>query len=467
MIRLRIWRGIVYSLLAISVTGFLLDYSAVEENIWPLLMLLGGMAVVSIKAVNYMGAELVSKTTIAIVIVYFWIAFPIKVIAIHMAPEKNGFFLEPFSSLSFVSSVDDNFLILAPALILFILGFCVPVPLKTLPKFRDMVLRHRMLLRGGVVLAALLVLRYLAQAYLKMGIPGVEPVALGVPLIAGSIAILFGMGLMVAINIYLFLALRHGIYRDIILALTLVMANIYLDLRVGLKGGLVFQSFLITYYAVVFRRYLKKGNYRVIVVSAVVLLIALISIYKYVNLYRFQVISGLDPSEAIDEMAGMSLEEKSFFWDFYNRINGIDAYSAAIGTIPEGVVEFGGLLSGGVVRAFKEVIYGSAYADRAISAVGATQFAALQLVGGVPGLYFGSFILGLMFRGISRALEAHVAWTKSLYMAFMPILAIWTIKTLFAGGNLVLYMKELIVIVILIVFVSRRLTKDFAMRRVH
>ena len=82
-----------------------------------------------------------------------------------------------------------------------------------------------------------------------------------------------------------------------------------------------------------------------------------------------------------------------------------------------------------------------------MTAFGTTQFSVLYLVGGIPFLVFGCFVLGRAFRWLSTCIKDRILASEITFYAYLPFLCVLWVKVLCAGGMISLYLKELLLIV--------------------
>ena len=308
-----------------------------------------------------------------------------------------------------------------------------------------------------IIIMALLVFRFFAQTYFNIGIPGKKPVEFGVPFLSGIIAFLTGpiIFLLSNINLYLkfyFKARRGGVF----LALVLVFVNVLLDLYVGYKQALVWESvILLAYYFSLKNNFTSNQKFSIQFGIVAILLVAGV-LYKYINLYRFALLSGQDIFSAIGSAIAYSdRNESNFFMEIFNRINGIDNFYAAV-TLSEGVnFSIRAILDDELVRMFVGAVLSD---EDAVTTFGLTQFGALNAVGGLPLMIFGGFLIGYLVNFVTRYIFCFVTKADVMSSAYAPILALFFIKFLFAGGQIILYSKELIfslmVITLLLKFLS-------------
>jgi hypothetical protein len=235
-----------------------------------------------------------------------------------------------------------------------------------------------------------------------------------------------------------------------------MLLNIALAVRVGWKGELVIQGFIIAFYLGDAYQYMAPQRRRFLAIAAIAVMVATINLYTLISEYRNYIISGRTMSEAIEKAEDREKKSVSSMslYPIYNRINGIDAYYAAIKLGRGKDFPLDSLLSDNVMDLIKEKLYGYDK-DKAVTAFGTTQFSVLYLVGGIPFLAFGCFVLGWAFRCLAMFIKTRVFTTQATFNAYLPLLCILWIKVLSAGGMLSLYLKELILIVVCFSYVER------------
>jgi hypothetical protein len=193
---------------------------------------------------------------------------------------------------------------------------------------------------------------------------------------------------------------------------------------------------------------MEPGRRRFVAIVAIGVLVATINLYTLVSEYRNYILSGRTMSEAIDKAEDREKKSTSSLtlYPIYNRINGVDAYYAAVKLGRGKEFSLDSLLNDNVMDLILMKLYGYDK-DKAVTAFGTTQFSVLYLVGGLPFLVFGCFVLGWAFRWITKCINDRILISHMTFYAYLPLLCILWIKMLSAGGMLSLYVKELILIV--------------------
>lgn len=393
---------------------------------------------------------------------YVWIAFPIKLILTVYDPMTTWLSYSFFSPDTVKKNLPGAFINIFPGLLLLFAGFYVlHRRIRHIDKYNSMQINHVFFI---TIIIGLMALRLFNQLELNIGLPGVKPNVISIPLLTGVLELLSRSVLMALVNLYLYYVLRLSDKKGIWIALLLAIINIILGLRVGYKSELIFQSLLFIYYFFEVSPYLSKANRKFVLLFTLVLLISTIVIYPLVNNYRDYLLSGKNFSAAIDSaQAKAKKQNSSFALDFLNRINGIDAFYAAT-KLGQGR-EFGldSLFNDNVMDLIKEKLYG-AEKDNAVTAFGTTQFSVFYLVGGVGFLSLGSFIVGWVIRWSSNFLRQKVFRLSFTFQAYLPLFCILWVKLLSSGGDIELYIKELFLVILCLAFMERYGTRNWKLK---
>jgi hypothetical protein len=116
------------------------------------------------------------------------------------------------------------------------------------------------------------------------------------------------------------------------------------------------------------------------------------------------------------------------------------------------------LLGSELADEFKVVVFGSR-AEDVMTAFGLTQFAAIYISTGLIGLILGSFLFSFISVQLYRVILTSKYLSPLLIKALTPILAIFFVKMMLAGGGLLLYVKEILVVVSLAFTLSQLFMK--------
>lgn len=381
----------------------------------------------------------------AVLSVYVWIAYPLKVILMIHDPMASWVSHQLFDVNSVRREIVGAFYTVIPGIFALFLGFLAGG--KNFSRHREVPMR----LRHGwfiAIVIGLMLLKIFVQLVLDIGLPGVRPRMTSVPFLVGLLDMLTRPVLFATVNLYFYCVLRLNERRGLLIGLSLMLLNLLLAVRVGWKGELVIQGLLIAFYLVDVYEHMERGRRRVVAIVAVGVMVATVNLYTLVSEYRNYILSGRTMSEAIDKAEDREKTSTSSvsLYSIYNRINGIDAYYAAVklGRGKEFALE--SLLNDNVMDLILVKLYGYDK-DKAVTAFGTTQFSVLYLVGGIPLLITGCFVLGWVFRWITGYLKNRLFTSHMTFYAYLPLLCILWIKMLSAGGMLSLYIKELMLII--------------------
>lgn len=377
--------------------------------------------------------------------IYIWIAYPLKVILVIHDPMSSWVSHQLFQANIVKKEIPDAFYTVIPGIIALFLGFLMGTKEISHDRDESLVLRHRYFL---VIILGLMLLKISIQTFLDIGLPGVKPQLVSVPFLTGLLDMLSRPVLFAMVNLYFYCVLRLNEPRGLLLGFCLILINILLAVRVGWKGELVIQGILIAFYLVNAYIYMEPNRRRFVAVAAIAVVVATINLYTLLNEYRNYILSGRTISEAIDKAEDREKKNKSSisFYPIYNRVNGIDAYYAAVKLGRGKDFPLESLLSDNVMDLIKERFYGHDK-DKAMTAFGTTQFSVLYLIGGTPFLAVGCFVFGWAFRCMTMLVKNRIFASEITFYACLPFLCILWIKMLSAGGMLSLYFKELILII--------------------
>jgi hypothetical protein len=377
--------------------------------------------------------------------VYVWIAYPLKVVVLLHDPMSSWVSHQLFEANVVQREISDAFYTVVPGIIALFLGFLIGGKGRSFDRGEKVVLRHSYFI---AIILALMLLKLFVQTFLGIGLPGVKPQMVGVPLVAGLLDLLTRPTLFVLVNLYFYCVLRLNERRGLLPGLCLMLVNVLLAVRVGWKSELVIQGLIIGFYLVDVYGHMEPRRRRFVGIAAIVIMVATINLYTFVAEYRNYIVSGRTMSEAIEKAEGREKKSMSSLSlaPIYNRINGIDAYYAAVKLGKGKTFPLESLVSDNVMDLIKEKLYGYEK-DKAVTAFGTTQFSVLYLIGGEPFLVLGCFGLGWMFRCLAMWIKDRLLTFETTFHAFLPFLCILWVKVLSAGGMLFLYFKELVLIV--------------------
>jgi len=380
----------------------------------------------------------------AVLSVYVWIAYPLKVVVLLHDPMSSWVSHQLFEANVVQREISDAFYTVVPGIIALFLGFLIGGKSRSLNRGGKVVLRHSYFI---AIILALMLLKLFVQTFLDIGLPGVKPQMVGVPLVAGLLDLLTRPTLFALVNLYFYCVLRLNERRGLLLGLCLILLNVLLAVRVGWKSELVIQGLIIGFYLVDVYGYMEPRRRRFVGIAAIVIMVATINLYTFVAEYRNYIVSGRTMSEAIEKAENREKKSMSSLSlaPIYNRINGIDAYYAAIKLGKGKTFPVESLFSDNVMDLIKEKLYGYEK-DKAVTAFGTTQFSVLYLIGGEPLLVVGCFGLGWIFSCLTMWIKDTLLTFETTFYAYFPFLCILWVKALSAGGMLLLYFKELVLI---------------------
>ncbi|BFU91058.1 MAG: hypothetical protein NTAFB01_22450 [Nitrospira sp.] len=416
------------------------------------------MVIVSFAAVILVGQFVLrhngaASIIFAVLSAYIWIAYPLKVILLIHDPMSSWVSHQLFEANIVRREISDAFYTVIPGIVALFLGFLIGGKHISYDSEEKIVLRHSYFI---AIILGLMLLKILVQTALDIGLPGIKPRLVAVPFLAGLLDMLTRPVLFALVNLYVYCVLRMNERRGLLLGFCLMLLNIALAVRVGWKGELVIQGLIIAFYLVDVYRYMPSQRRRFVAITAIAVMVATINLYTFVSEYRNYIVSGRTMSEAIEKAEDREKKNVSSMslYPIYNRINGIDAYYAAIKLGRGKDFQLDSLLSDNVMDLIKEKLYGYDK-DKAVTAFGTTQFSVLYLVGGIPFLTFGCFVLGWAFRWLAMCIKNRIFTSQVTFYAYLPFLCILWVKVLSAGGMLSLYLKELILIVVCFCCVER------------
>lgn len=389
----------------------------------------------------------------ALLSTYLWVAYPIKLILMIHDPMSSWVSQYFFQAQVVQNEITGAFYTVFPGIIALFVGFLTGRNNIPNEMSRDKyVLRHRYFIS---IIVCLMLLKISSQILWDIGLPGVRPQALPIPFLTGLLDMLTRPVLFAIVNLYFYCVLGFRERRGLLIAVSLLLINILLAVRVGWKSELVLQGVFVIYYVFDLYEYLPKKRRRFVAITSILLMIATINLYTFVNDYRNNILSGKTMSEAIAKAENKGEKSHTSFSinPIFDRINGIGEYYAAIKLGAGRDFPLDSLLNDKVMDLILDKLYGSDK-DKAVTAFGTTQFSVLYLIGGLPVLIFGCFIIGWSFRWISMCIRKYIL-SSIAFNAYLPMLCILWVKVLCSGGLIPLYMKELILVVSLLYFVER------------
>lgn len=442
------WKG--YLLLA-AVSATAIFFSSVDAYLkFGFALVVMAMLAVTRFGVAAVGRDRLYRTVFCIVVAYLWFAYPFK--AAYLAFYAEDSWVKEIPFLSHASGADfvDAFFVASPGLVALVMGMMAPWKVH---ENGGTVTRMWPSARLFLPAMGLLLLKVALQLTLDIGKPGVLPKELGIPFLTGILAFMVGFVLVCVVNIYLFLALREGRGKDIRNAAMLVAALVLTDLWVGYKQALVFQVATLLLYLSMLN---ENKNKKIGIGTAAIVLAAFVLVgvlYKYVNNYRYALLAGEDISSAVSvALAGGGGRDEGTLVSIFNRINGVENFFAAVELNASYDFGFSALFDQSLGGSFNDALFGG---SDVVTQFGLTQFGALYVIGGWVYLVLGAFLLGAFINVISRLILNNLFGQSPLAFALAPLVALWFVKVLFAGGVLLLYAKELSISMLSVYLVYR------------
>lgn len=438
--------------LAGSIVGILTaDISFFDQAI--LTLMVSVLALLIFVGFTFLRDNKSASLILALLNIYIWVAYPIKLILMIHDPMSSWVSYEFFQARIVQNEISGAFYTVFPGIIALFVGFLtgrnnIPNELST-DKY---VLKHHYFIS---IIVCLMLFKIFVQTFWDIGLPGVRPQVLPIPFLTGLLDMLTRPVLFAIVNLYLYCVLRFRERRGLLIALSLLLINILLAVRVGWKSELVLQGVFVIYYVFDLYEYLPQKRRRFVAITSILIMIATINLYTFVNDYRNNILSGQTMSEAIAKAENKGEKSPTSFSlnPIFDRINGIGEYYAAIKLGAGRDFPLDSLLNDTVMDLIPEKLYGPDK-DKAVTAFGTTQFSVLYLIGEVPFLIFGCFIIGWSFRWISMFIRKYLL-SSIAFNAYLPMLCILWVKLLCSGGMIPLYMKELILVVSVLYFAER------------
>lgn len=306
-----------------------------------------------------------------------------------------------------------------------------------------------------------LVFKYFLKTRFNLGVPGLDPIQMGVPYLAGALAILLEFGFLFFANIPFFLALYGGRRFYLGLALLVAFMNAAIDLSFGSKDMILYQMVVtacylfIFYQGLVWRRAQFLVSARTLVIFLVIAVVGILFGYKYVNFFRYALLSGVTDISVAMQIASESdlAQSRSSIMQLYNRITGLEALSAVMYWV-DGFSSSQTLLSmidGTRMQNFTEMVMNGRDSNAAFSM---TLVGYWYAVGGIATVLLGFLITGLLLSTIQYWVVKNKKVPNNMKLAFLPVLWIM-FASLMLGGNPLIWLKSIIVTLIVYLGVSR------------
>lgn len=387
---------------------------------------------------------------------YIWVAYPFKLMIAVNYPESL-WISEGLVDYKIVGEeIVGSFNVVFPSLMFLLLGlFLFHRKRYVKSDFVINKINHRIFI---AVIILMICIKVYAQVVLNIAVPGATPTVLPIPYLTGVISLLSKHVLFAVVNLYFYYVIRLNDKKNVLLPLVFILINVVLSLRVGYKGEMVIQGLLLIYYYFDAYRYLSKSTRKLIGIITVSMIIFAVLVYPLVNAYRHSILIGADFSDAVEVAQKQSeSKSKSKFLSFIDRINGVSEFYA-VTKLGEGrEFGFGAIFNDSVMDLAKEKLYGSDK-DKAKTAFSATYFSVFYLVGGDVLLIVSGFIAGWVIRWSLMFIRFNVFKSSYTFYAYLPIVCILWVKVLASGGNLMLPMKELMLIVICLFWLEKYAT---------
>ena len=384
-------------------------------------------------------------------IVFFWIAYVIKIPLLLTVPEASSLTNKFLSVSEMTSGIPAAFAIASLGLTATVATImcCKPNYYLDWNVYR---VRYRV---TPVIcfVAILLLIKYYVKYLWKLGIPGVEPISMGVPYLGGFVALAIGDGILFAVNSVLFLSLISGGRFTLLVGLTLALINCFIDLSFGIKFTLLAQILLIVIYCSAINPNLSKTDPRVrsnlqyLLVATVIFAIPAIVFYKYLNFVRFALLfDDINFVSAIGvALANENAIDRSSYFDFLNRFTGLDALSAVMQTFAEDFRSVGimAVLDGRIIDQYSQLLLGGVDSKTQFSL---TLWGIWFLWGGVSGVILGSVIIGIAFYSIQLLVSKLLPIPPVAKIVLLPIVWLSCALLLMGGTSLFLWLKKMFVL---------------------
>lgn len=304
----------------------------------------------------------------------------------------------------------------------------------------------------------MLIIKVWVHYILLLGIPGVQ--TQGIPIIGGVITYFVRMGGFALINILLYIALEANSRSKIFYSLVICLLFCTIDLSIGVKYSFVYQLYM-CFILIMFSRSLSKRIKSNMFKGVSVFLVFFLLLYPYINYYRFALLSGKVGWDAIfDALGNEHAQSSSVFLELLNRIAGIENLIFALDKRSLLDASIFSLLNSEFSIKFTEAITG---VSGAVNAVGATQVGLLSII--FKDSYVEIFLTAILISSVLLFVVFLItrAFGKSHYVLACSISAIFVTYILFGTGNLIFYLKELVVMLLAVktfIYIVRIRRKD-------
>lgn len=386
---------------------------------------------------------------------YIWVAYPVQLLLTLHNPQSAVFLLTFIRPEIIQSEISGAFQTVFPGIIALFIG--ILIGRNNFPRnasSTNFVLRHNFFI---ITILSLMLLKIFVQTSMDIGLPGVRPKGLPIPFLVGFLDMLTRPGLFAIVNLYFYTVLRFKEEKGLLIALSLMLINALLAVRVGWKSELALQGFLMAFYLIGLYDSMSKARRRLIAMLTLVSMVSMFVLYPLINVYRHKLLNEQDFSKALarTEDAIQKKDNNSTLHSIIDRINGIRGYYLAIKLASSQNFPLESLLNQDVPDLIKERLYGR-HKDKAITAFGTTQLSVFYLIGGVPFLMLGCLIIGAAIKWTGNFISNRVFLSSVTFDAYLPFFSILWVKVLASGGGIPILMKEF-ALVILCLFVMERL----------
>ena len=211
----------------------------------------------------------------------------------------------------------------------------------------------------------------------------------------------------------------------------------------------MFQMVLIIVYLLIFLRGLQTGlvkfrkTARLILVITGGLGLLVLTSYKYMNFLRYAFLNGASDFMSALQIAAQSdiAQARSSFVELFNRITGIDAFSAVIhlGEALSFSVSLSDLITGRLMQRFSDIVFIDNNASFSMTLLGSW-----YAYGGLPAIIIGFCITGSVFAFLQHLILRIPSVPHNMRLAFLPVFWIMCVQ-LTLGGNPIIWLKTMMV----------------------
>jgi len=444
--RVQLTKYFIAAVLVVTVGGMFVPHKIVDDSFLAIVMYIV-LAFTMYSGLYILKNDNVSSLIFSLLSLYIWIAYPFKLMIALNFPESLWISKGLVESKVVAQEIAGSFITVFPSLFLLLIGLFLFHRLRNVKsKYEIVKINHRIFI---VVIIFLICIKVFSQVVLNIAVPGVAPTELPVPYLTGVLSLMSKHVLFAVVNLYFYYVIRLNDRNKILIPLLFIVINVVLSLRVGYKGEMVIQGLLLTYYYFDAYRYLSKSTRKLIAIVTVSMVMFAVIVYPLVNAYRHSILIGADFSKAV-EMAQKNSDKhnegNSKLLSFLDRINGVSEFYGVTKIGKGREFGFDAILNDSVMDLAKEKLYG-ADKDKAKTAFSATYFSVFYLVGGDLLLAVSGFFAGWVIIWSLMFIRYKVFKSNFTFYAYLPLVCILWVKVLASGGNLLLPMKELMLVV--------------------